>query len=108
MSEALTRKDFLKALPMILPVFRALASPTATAERIELRSVGMRITVVVGTGGVWLEQFFLKRAKFDSTSFTTAPWTRRSPAFFWKWERNFPVRNRLASGASTAGRPRDL
>ena len=75
MSEALTRKDFLKALPMILPVFRALASPTATAQRIELRSVGMRITVVVGTGGVWLEQFFLKRAKFDSTSFTTAPWT---------------------------------
>ena len=42
MPQRISRKEFLKALPVFMPVFRSMAWPTAEDQRIELHSAVTR------------------------------------------------------------------
>src|SRR5580692_2355911 len=75
MAQKITRKDFLKALPILVPAVQSWAWPADNDQRIELRSASMRVTVVAGRTGVYLEQFFLRRSRFDAVSFSSNLWT---------------------------------
>jgi len=80
MSNKITRQEFLKALLLTVPALGSLpwlgASDNENDQRVELRSDTMRVTIVAGTGGVWLDQLALKRtgdrvdAEFAKSEFT--------------------------------------